>query len=556
MTDHELNDDKINLNITINNAKEVIQKLYREYKQMSNDIEKKKLKNKIKEIINEAGVLQLKFGDNEKYKLLTRMSGKLLPRELMKVLNIITINDYEISLKTPPIVGSSAFRSIKYGGDIDLYEIVLLQANDEENAINKIIGFLKQMANRVEMNKILVSDIKVGIDQEIYKLVEYLGNIDDKAFGQVDCFFGVIDGYKRDLFISHLNYLLENNIIDEKYNNYLLEIISKTTTMSGYVYSKLYSLLRKKFILRWTLNDIKNGFKDILNANGTFRRVNLSDALKHDTIVKIDFWNDAPDNRMKEVTVIYNFIWKKNAKGKQNIIGYEFTNYVGAIKNDIIYYSDPSVGKNTKLLKRMFNFCTYYTLNARNEKNNIIIDPTQFYILLKIFEELNKDVWILNKFKADLELLEMALDEEKIVQMQLSDKYKAVYYSLLKNIRVIPSALSSTLYLGKTQEEYEELYIKISDSCNQIIDGIEKICNMNIDVIENDIFAKNILLNENNRILLIDKVSQLFNMMEGILDEVSLNFLLKNNLHPRQKDSFFRIDYSFNYLNMEPPITN
>jgi hypothetical protein len=269
----------------------------------------------------------LNFNEN----ITTFLKGNDLSSEVMEVINILSINDIDKSFKKTPTAGSFKWKAQKYPGDIDMLEFYDVKADSKEQAIEKVANSLYNIAKDIQKNQnVILADFKCGYDPRFDNLIKYMGRLDGVYVlaNMIEYFETDIMEYNKDGCILELNKLNNLGAITNDTKQQLLDLLPDIK-MTGDVYAKMYSIIRKLRLLRWTVGDILNRSKIIyprVEGKSTYL-VPLKTAINHDTITKLDLWAKIR-RRWTEVTNIYIFKYINNQTNESEPIGFYFKNTV------------------------------------------------------------------------------------------------------------------------------------------------------------------------------------------------------------------------------------
>lgn len=486
-------------------------------------------------------------------KIMTFMRGKDISDEVMKVLNIMTINDITKDSNKTATAGSFKWKAQKYPGDIDMLEFVEVQANSEKDAIDKIVKELHVVAQDIDKNDVILADFKCGFDPRFDGLVKNMGQLKGVYVSpdMIEYFEQNIDGYNRSFCELEIKGLYAKGVIPENIKTELLNILPDNNQMTGKIYAEMFGKIRKYRLLRWSLNDILNKVKVIFPANQQNQEqdnnlyfVKLEDALKHDTITKLDLWANIR-GRWTEVTNIYIFSYKNINTNEKYPIGFKFTNTVDdATEIDIKYYSSQEHEKPYKLAKRIWNRAINKIVLGIDEQGNITdkIDPTQMYIARIIAPLFASDINAFGQIVADLELLQDAL----IKKNSLNLSYSQIYKDIFDQVEDIPEKLFRILLIDEDVEMSASNYVK------QIIKFIQdKTGIQNFRYIYDELWDK--VFGINNTAELLKIIEALKKLLLNEQNKYAKEYLMTTKLHPNAPNSIIQPKYSFNYLNIAMP---
>lgn len=292
-------------------------------------------------------------------------------QDTVEIIQMITMRDY-----THPI-GSFMHRAHRYPGDMDIMERVIGCCNISE-ATKKFANSLKKIARQVNKNKnVFWGDCKAGIDNRFDIYIGDLNEITKK-----------ISNYNPGSIRENISSV--RNLLRSPEYNVLVKLVKSNPTVSEW--EELREGLRKHYILRWTTDDILRGWKMLPGK----RHLSLPDALRHQSIVKVDLW--APvEGKYNEITNYFQVI-ARNKTGKETIINQPWGDRKEMLHNDILKYSSKEHRNSLKLAKRLWNLAKI-TNDVRT--------------LEKLYPLFGSDVASLNQIKAESEVIRNMIEKIK-----------------------------------------------------------------------------------------------------------------------------------------------
>ena len=202
----------------------------------------------------------------EKY--LARKPFDSYPDYVKKEMKIISFFKKEL----PVSYGSYLYRFQRAPGDIDLLQHV--NYKDENTAVRTFIRVLHNIIKSFD-NKHIFSEFKAGFDTKYF--IDIGGMMNGIYTPHKDLNEILYAKYKEGLFTKDEFFSMHLCLIqihDDKDN----------TKLNEWAYDYIYNLIRNKRVLRWSAQEIMKGYK-IISMN---RKYTLADAIKDDTMVKID----------------------------------------------------------------------------------------------------------------------------------------------------------------------------------------------------------------------------------------------------------------------------
>lgn len=262
-------------------------------------------------------------------------------------------------------VGSFKYRAHKYPGDIDIFEPIKACCT-EETATKTIAKKIQKIASDVRDKKdIYLADFKAGVDERFdLDVGDY---VDDTVIN-----------YDAKEIRKKLHELYQLGLLNEKEFNELFELVKDKPT--GVEHEALKTALRKYYVVRWTIDEILDGYK-ILRGN---IKLSLPDALMSDSIVKMDLWAKT-DGNYTEVTNFYLII-AVDETGKQTVLNQKLGDRLENLDHDIKKYSNKEHRNSLKLAKRLWN------------KAILLNDHT---MLEKLYPLFSKDINSLNQIVSE-----------------------------------------------------------------------------------------------------------------------------------------------------------
>jgi hypothetical protein len=182
-------------------------------------------------------------------------------------LKIISMKASDLS--TP--FGSYIYRLQPFAGDLDTLQHI--HYKNENATVATFIKRLKNVLRNLDKNHVY-SELKAGMD---YNYVFKVGDLENGTF--------LIDNN----LIDNLNIRYKQNLFDENEYRTMINAIQQvknTTdkTIHSMAYDYIFDLVRNKWVLRWTKEDILRSYKILSNGE----KYTLAEAIRDETMVKID----------------------------------------------------------------------------------------------------------------------------------------------------------------------------------------------------------------------------------------------------------------------------
>ncbi len=257
-------------------------------------------------------------------RVLDRRFSKDFSTDTLSAIHKVTVN-----MNTLP-VGTFKYKVFKYPGDIDLFEIVegCCTFNDTRLKASEAI---QSIAKNIETDNLFFSDFKAGYD---YRFKIYTGIIGDQ-----------IMDYNADLIRRDFKNLLEANLLScDEYQNFI-KLVPDVPNLEGLI--KLNEDLRDLWVLRWSLEEILQGYK-VLRGN---YKLYLDTALTQGTIVKLDVIAKLTGDSSRYVEITNFFMIKQRDRyGNEIILTEELEDYDQSLLGDVYKYYDHNTLKAVKRL--------------------------------------------------------------------------------------------------------------------------------------------------------------------------------------------------------------
>lgn len=288
------------------------------------------------------------------------------------------------------LVGSSQRRGMLYVSDTDI--LTKLQGKPE-----LLAQYFKEVMEDVPKKEYYFMDFKCGL----FKKLIYDFNEDS------------------------LNEYLKNPLITKSYKKKILNAKGEERV----------KLIRDLFILRWTRDDIINGYISLIDGS----KYSLEEALMDDTVIKLDIIIPVGD-RFAEVSEMY--IYKQSTDNNKTI--------TESLANDIEMYRYEN---SMKSLKRLYSILE---LNNANDR--------RLPVLQDFF---NSEYGLLNKCINDLSIL-----------LLLTEKHNVPFRQIVSNTQMIKDNISLSSVVSKekiltlnkiTPKNYREICNKMSIYVRSII---------------------------------------------------------------------------------------
>ncbi len=277
------------------------------------------------------------------------------PNEAKDEIHLVSYNKAVI----PDVVGSYAYRIQKYPADIDIMENVDQYEihgrwEPATNSVQLIDTFAQRiteiMTNIKNKPHHYLLDFKAGADERYIFTLGFMAN----GFLQLD-----------PKFIANLNTRAKAGLYTQQEYDGIIEQL-RMPHRDQSVYEKVTNILRKNYVIRWSINEILAGVKHLRLGH----TLTLRQALSMHQLVKMDM-AALVNGRFMEVSNIWSFFFKSGATG-----AYTHMTPVPNLDNvpfDIekFYWSDSQFSP-FKVLKRIFSFARMKYLSRDHSYEDLI----------------------------------------------------------------------------------------------------------------------------------------------------------------------------------------
>lgn len=440
-------------------------------------------------------------------------------RKTQEVLNIVTLKE-----NTLP-VGSARFDIHRYPSDIDLFENIIGCCT--LNKVRKeVIEELRNIILYVNSNpSYIFAEFKAGYDKryKIYIGEERLGKIVD--YDQYIALLQVENLYSQKL-LTRVEY--------ETFKSLLPKSMDLNT------FQELEEYMRSFYVLRWSVEEILQGYKDLRGNN----RMYLFNALIDKSVVKLDLWISLPyeflDNecfqkekkkleltsaveRYVEVTN-WMLIQYKNLDGDIKTLTQDLPNYASSLRSDIWKYTDPN---NPNWLKATKRFWTYLLFKFNQSKDN---SKLQWKKYPSSFNELNKKSKSISSRSKDLSNDVMYVKELILDIAPLFGSYIALINAIYGDLEVVKDILNlqndtKDIFLTK------DYYVQTMKSLRLRLKCTKDLCLENKDVSRTLEDALFMLEKSYNNMEYLDSVLVWLN---DIINQTTLSYLKNKNINLRK----------------------
>lgn len=363
------------------------------------------------------------------------------PKYILKVKDTLSIDP-----KNTAIIGSRSYDELAiYPSDLDLLEFIV--DTTEVSTINTFINGIRKIVERVVSDKDYWFDhVKLGVDNR-YPDPNKIGKFDGKFVPSKE-------------LISRINYLYSLNMLSDEDYDFLTQ--KKPYNLIGY---DMYRDIIKKYrTLRWTANDINNGFIELIDGEN----LTIYNACKENAPINIEVTTIAPSDIIR-VSNFFVLGYKNNgtihgintddAAAKSDI---EFT--VRNLKKSIeeLYFS--SEFNPLKMIKRINSFIAIKG-NVKKDLGDVIkllYKSPGFMYYAKTKMETIRDLYKMGvRFPYELAVNELIYIEEMIGRSEISNFGKDYIYKLINELIDV---------FNKPKYSNDNVAIKLLDELYNIFD--------------------------------------------------------------------------------------
>ena len=287
------------------------------------------------------------FYDSNQY--VQKRSLRNVPDSIIKDVQLVSIGP-----GVGNIFGSYNNRIADTFGDIDVIQEITGKSSAKELAIETARKLQDVVKLVHKTRKTYFSELKAGINTPYHFNIGTLQN-------------GIFRPAKDLWYRTETLYRLDMLTLNE-YR--IVQKALKHQKLGGAEYDTIFELFRRRFLLRWSEQEVLDGYKMIETG-----KYPLYEALLDNTILKLDIIKITPEGRYMEVT---NFMMLGINKGNYiiplNYDAVEVTPAALPVAIEELYYSDASFNP-FKLAKRCFAYLMWVkNFNKDNEVINGLID--------------------------------------------------------------------------------------------------------------------------------------------------------------------------------------
>jgi len=371
----------------------------------------------------------MNYNNLQKVKILSKPTNRVdryiqtkslaeVPKDVLKDVRLVSLSDQEQGIP----FGSYMNRIADVFGDIDVIQLVDNFKSASEigpktaKAIQEMVRQVDKAHNR------WFSEFKAGIDER------YFFDIGQLLEGR---YYMAEDLLKRSERLYKDNMLTQNEIG-------LIKTVSKKIIKNGDDYDMVFNLFRDHYVLRWTQDEVLQGYK-MLPKNKKYK---LENAVTDRAAVKIDVIMF--EDRFMEVTNFMTIAYKKNGKlVPVNFDPVEVTPANLPVAIEQLYYSNWYY-KPFKMVKRAFAYLKWLRKNSK-EEDLVVLGFNKYMIdtnILKYGDILKKSINILYTITSELEAMEIVYDKKEITKKIVKQRLNELKQPLSNVLELSKEALS------------------------------------------------------------------------------------------------------------------
>ena len=269
--------------------------------------------------------------------LLEKRAEKSMPPSVIAAMKMITLDPEQ----PPAVVGSYKYIIHEYPVDIDLFENCEYVGASPVPIMNRMVSSFGEMARRISKAKLTyLSDFKAGEDLRF--ICPFLGSYDvlkKKTHGY--------DARGIRAWIHDVS-----GLITPEEKKTMLDTVKERPTY--FQYARLAELIKHKRTIRWTLAEMKKGWKKLVGGV----RYTLAEGIRSQSVVKIDIITQI-DQRFIEMTNWFRIRYRETNRKRWVDWTQPLPIYEESIRQGVRDFFDPSLEKNIKMAKRIWLYAVY-----------------------------------------------------------------------------------------------------------------------------------------------------------------------------------------------------
>lgn len=347
---------------------------------------------------------------------------------------------------TTMLIGSLSYK-IPAASDVDLLEVV--KRNDRNEVIKLFKENLVRLANNIYKDKKeYFFEVKLGIDH-LYYIMDF-GYCSKDIYKVANDFFILASSYYNKKFFN-----------DEEYN--IIQTIRNKSKRNQEDYENIKSIVRNRYVLRWTLEDLNNDFKILKDVNNNDYKYTIENGINELSEINIEGLFINYENYYKEVSNYFDvrYIDDNGNEKSINLSDKNITDEVEYRSQTLLVsaytFANSTINNNKmKACKRYFSYGKI--------RNQVSIMEQFFPLINSPFGSLYV---LLHKIKTCMKLFKLTTNEK-------IDKF-AFYHTLTKvNVKI-----EGLIFIHKSLNElHNTLNFMISSDLESISKNYDIIMNV------------------------------------------------------------------------------
>jgi len=340
------------------------------------------------------------------------------PENLKYTLDLLTINEI------PKVVGSTAYSVHKYPSDVDVFESVTVNMN-RENALRFYASQLRTIAQKIKLDeKLFFTDFKAGEDPR------YVLRNEDNTQNRLE--FAL--------------QLYGDKLLDDKDTRELIKLNNDPIQYK--------MMLRKYRVLRWSLDEIINGVKEVPGKMG----ITLEKAISQNALIKIDVitWLIS---RYVSIEVFYDFRYV-DPINNTIVVFHQLDSYTESLIKEIERYSMPRFNNPLKVSKRLWSLSRISDCSDLMQKINPLLGSAPA---------------ALNQVSSDIETIEILLKNKAENKYTVRD-YDRMFIQILGFQKRIANHTQDMKFIDELIQEIYQIWKSWRESHQDKLDVFIQDC--------------------------------------------------------------------------------
>lgn len=350
-------------------------------------------------------------------------SRQVFSNDLIKVINKLAFDP-----KTTILYGTGIIKSLYYSsGDVDLMQGDTTKYKTESN----FIKFLLKVLDRIDEDpKMRFLEVKSGIDTT--QMID-IGYINTTQINKINSLGDSIIDYDYKAIIRDLKSQKMEDII--KY-------VKKKPTFEDW--NNLYEQIRLKYTLRWTVEELRKGYK-----LGKFNnKITFKETLNQPAFTKIDTVTIVDDRVITADMTYYRSVYSEKTHSNSLLMNmfrmYFQGKYLKVIKRMMSFYRifrPDQIDNIINLWKFLITYSNLIKVKAYSQDIPIYISETGFKYSVEIIKQLNNVVTFIglidNKIYSEMKQKELADKFRKLIDLvnkKEENKFNTLMISTLKDV--------------------------------------------------------------------------------------------------------------------------